>query len=300
MSERFDQLVQLMARLRAPDGCPWDRKQTHESLKPYLLEEAYEVLETIDRLETGLLREELGDLLLQILFHAQIGAEAGTFTIDEIMQRLAEKLVRRHPHVFGGPPTSENPADAEEVVTRWEEIKRKERKAAGQPESLLNGVPKTLPALLRAFQLQARTSRVGFDWPHNSEGIEQIIGKVEEEIQELHEAIKAGAQPPAPESSGPVQDVQREHREQIEAELGDILFALVNLARVIKVNPEEALRKATNRFADRFHYIEAQAARAGRSLDGMTLQEMDALWEEAKQREASRQVGSQTGPARDS
>jgi tetrapyrrole methylase family protein/MazG family protein len=271
MSERFDQLVQLMARLRAPDGCPWDRKQTHESLKPYLLEEAYEVLETIDRRETVLLREELGDLLLQVLFHAQIGAEAGTFTIDEIMERLAEKLIRRHPHVFGGPQTSENPADAEEVVTRWEEIKRRERQAAGQPDSLLNGVPKTLPALLRAFQLQARASRVGFDWPHNGEGIEQIIGKIEEEIRELRDAL-----------GGESGDMKRADHRQVEAELGDILFALVNLARVIKVNPEEALRLAANRFADRFHYIETQAARAGRSLADMTLKEMDALWNEAK------------------
>lgn len=270
MSERFEQLVQLMARLRAPDGCPWDRKQTHESLKPYLLEETYEVLETIDRRETVLLREELGDLLLQILFHAQIGAEAGTFTIDEIMERLAEKLIRRHPHVFGGPQTSENPADAEEVVTRWEEIKRSERQAAGQPDSLLSGAPKTLPALLRAFQLQARASRVGFDWPHNGEGIEQILGKIEEEIRELREALGGG--------SG---DRKRD-QQQVEAELGDVLFALVNVARVIKVNPEEALRQAANRFADRFHYIETQAARAGRSLGDMTLKEMDVLWNEAK------------------
>jgi tetrapyrrole methylase family protein/MazG family protein len=270
MSERFEQLVQLMARLRAPDGCPWDRKQTHESLKPYLLEETYEVLETIDRRETILLREELGDLLLQILFHAQIGAEAGTFTIDEIMERLTEKLIRRHPHVFGGPQTSENPADAEEVVTRWEEIKRRERQAAGQPDSLLNGVPKTLPALLRAFQLQARASRVGFDWPHNGEGIEQMLGKIEEEIRELREALGGG--------SG---DRKRD-QQQVEAELGDVLFALVNVARVIKVNPEEALRQAANRFADRFHYIETQAARAGRSLGDMTLKEMDVLWNEAK------------------
>ncbi len=294
MSERFDRLVELMARLRAPDGCPWDRKQTHESLKPYLLEEAYEVLETIDRRETDLLREELGDLLLQILFHAQLGTEAGTFTIDEVMERLAEKLIRRHPHVFGGPPAADNPADAEEVVTRWEEIKRRERQEAGQPESLLNGVPKTLPALLRAFQLQARTSRVGFDWPHNDEGIEQIIGKIEEEIRELRAALKAGAQAPEPPPSGPGLDGGQDHRQHIEAELGDLLFALVNLARAIKVNPEEALRKATNRFADRFHHIEAQAVRTGRSLSEMTLQEMDALWDEAKQREKTLHVNRST------
>ena len=160
MPERFAELVRLMARLRALDGCPWDRKQTHDSLKPYLLEETYEVLETIDKQDAGLLREELGDLLLQILFHAQIAAEAGTFTIDDVMQRLAEKLVHRHPHIFDKDKQEGGSLEPEEVVARWEEIKRKERKDNDQPASPLDGVPKTLPALLRAFQLQARASRV--------------------------------------------------------------------------------------------------------------------------------------------
>ncbi|TAJ23915.1 MAG: nucleoside triphosphate pyrophosphohydrolase [Nitrospirae bacterium] len=288
MSERFDQLIQLMARLRAPGGCPWDRKQTHESLKPYLVEEAYEVLESIDRRAMDELREELGDLLLQVLFHAQIGSEAGTFTMEEIMQRLADKLVRRHPHVFGASQEAGNPTDADEVVTRWEDIKRAERKQAGQPDSLLNAVPKTLPALLRAFQLQSRASRVGFDWPHNDEGLDRIVEKIEEEVQELREALTvpaAGAPP-----SGLAEDGGR-NRQQIEAEFGDILFAMVNLARVVKVNPEEALRKAANRFAERFGYIEAHAARSGRPFDTMTLAEMDALWEEAKQKEAASPAG---------
>lgn len=288
MSEQFDRLVQLMARLRAPGGCPWDRKQTHESLKPYLVEEAYEVLESIDRRAMDELREELGDLLLQVLFHAQIGAEAGTFTMEEILQRLADKLVRRHPHVFGASQEAGSPTDADEVVTRWEDIKRAERKQAGQPDSLLNGVPKTLPALLRAFQLQSRASRVGFDWPHNDEGLDRIVEKIEEEVQELREALTVPAAG-AP-SSGLAEDGGR-NRQQIEAEFGDTLFAMVNLARVVKVNPEEALRKAANRFAERFGHIEAHAARSGRPIDAMTLAEMDALWEEAKQKEAASAAG---------
>ncbi len=175
MSESFDRLVRLMATLRAPDGCPWDRKQTHESLKPYLIEEAYEVLETIDHKDSRKLREELGDLLLQVLFHAQIGTEEGTFTITEVLEQLADKLVRRHPHVFA---KQEQPGDTlspDQVYSNWEQVKRDERARAGQTESALHGVPKTLPSLLRAFQVQARASRVGFDWPHTREGTERVI-----------------------------------------------------------------------------------------------------------------------------
>jgi tetrapyrrole methylase family protein/MazG family protein len=264
MSKRFDELVQLMARLRAPDGCPWDRKQTHESLKPHLLEEAYEVLEAIDADNPAKLREELGDLLLQIVFHAQIGGEEGRLTLDEIMQHLAEKLIRRHPHVFEEAKSETSPKNADEVYARWEQIKRNEREQTGEPASALEGVPKTLPALLRAYQIQARASRVGFDWRE----AEQVLEKVKEEMQELYEARSKRLQP------------------EIEAEFGDLLFALVNLARFIKVNPEEALRKATNRFIDRFHYIEEEARRQERSLKDMTLAEMDTLWEQAKQQES--------------
>src|SRR6185295_341498 len=177
MSEAFSKVVQLMARLRAPGGCPWDRKQTHESLKPYLVEESYEVLEAIDHLDPKSLKEELGDLLLQILFHAQIAAERGTFTIDDVVLQLADKLVRRHPHVFGEDAEKQDAGTAEEVLTRWEEIKRNERNREDQTNSdrsVLSGVPKTLPALLRAYQVQARTSRVGFDWPHTREGHEMV------------------------------------------------------------------------------------------------------------------------------
>ncbi|TAJ10384.1 MAG: nucleoside triphosphate pyrophosphohydrolase [Nitrospirae bacterium] len=267
MSESFDRLVQIMARLRAPDGCPWDRKQTHESLKPYLIEEAYEVLETIDQQDPRKLREELGDLFLQVLFHAQIGAEAGTFTIAEVLEQLADKLVRRHPHVFA---KQESPGDAlspEQVYSNWEQIKRDERARAGQAESALHGVPKTLPALLRAFQVQARASRVGFDWPHTREGTERVMEKIEEEVRELREAVA---------------DDAGDKAGRTESEFGDLFFALVNLARFVKVNPEEALRGSTNRFVARFQLMEAAAARAGRSLDKMTLDELDLLWSDAK------------------
>jgi len=274
MSEQFDRLVELMARLRAPDGCPWDRKQTHDSLKPYLLEEAYEVLETIDLGDPRKLREELGDLFLQVLFHAQIGSEAGAFTIEEVMRHLADKLVRRHPHVFARPEATDEPGlSPDQVYHKWEQIKRNERAASGQAASALHGVPKTLPALLRAFQVQARASRVGFDWPHTREGTDRVMDKIEEEVRELREAVAAEAG-----TGGPGQ----EGRQAIEAEFGDLFFALVNLARFVKVNPEEALRGSTNRFVSRFQHMEAAAAESGRSLDAMTLDELDVLWNNAK------------------
>ena len=276
MADRFDELIQLMAKLRAPDGCPWDRKQTHDSLKPYLLEETYEVLETIDKQDDGKLREELGDLLLQILFHAQIAAERQAFSIEDVMQLLADKLVRRHPHVFG--PKGGGALTPDQVYTNWEQIKKSERQQTGRSESVLDGVPKTLPALLRAFQIQARASRVGFDWPQNGEGVHQVMGKVKEEIEELTEAYVA--------RNDQAGDAERSAAQRhLEDEMGDVLFSLVNLARFLKFNPEDALRRATDRFADRFHFIEAEAARTGRTLDSMTLDEMDALWKKAKARE---------------
>lgn len=282
MSDQFDELVKIMARLRAPDGCPWDRKQTHDSLKPYLLEETYEVLETLDEHNIPKLKEELGDLLLQILFHAQIGTEHDTFTIREVMELLAEKLVRRHPHVFA-PSEDRAGMTPDQVYSRWEQIKREERSQSGQEGSALDGVPKSLPALLRAYQVQARASRVGFDWPHTALGLEQVLDKIEEEIRELREAVTAGREDERSGDGHP----ERRGRDAVEAELGDVLFSLVNLARSLKVNPEDALRQAVNRFTDRFHHIEQQAARAGRRLDEMTLAEMDELWEEAKTRAAS-------------
>ena len=274
MSERFSKLIDLMATLRAPDGCPWDRKQTHESLKPYLLEETYEVLETIDHQDPAKLKEELGDVLLQVVFHSQIAAEAKTFTIDDVVDHLAAKLVRRHPHVFGEPDAATKPANGEQVLSQWEEIKRAERQAVGGAQSALDGVPKALPALLRAYQVQARASRVGFDWSHDATGLADVFKKIVEEIGELQEALAAEAAPSPPASS----------RDDVAGELGDLLFSLVNLARFLKVNPEDALRLSTNRFVDRFVLVESQAAEQQRPLSGMTAAELDGLWEKAKHR----------------
>ena len=293
MSEQFDELVRIMAKLRGPDGCPWDRKQTHGSLKPYLLEETYEVLETIDHQDTHKLKEELGDLLLQIVFHAQIGTESGTFTIREVMEQLAEKLVRRHPHVFGQVSEEGHSLNAEQVYSRWEQIKRDERTQSGRESSALEGVPKALPALLRAYQVQARASRVGFDWPHTAQGMEHVFDKIEEELRELREATLKSSEGPQPASSN---EGASTDRSQIEAELGDLLFSVVNLARFLKVNPEDTLRQATNRFCDRFHYIESEAAKNGRRMEDLTLAEMDRLWEEAKAKFSKKLASSEETP----
>ena len=289
MSERFDKVVAIMARLRAPGGCPWDRTQTHESLKPYLIEETYEALDTIDRQDFPKLKEELGDVLLQVLFHSQIGTEAGTFTMDDVLQELGDKLVRRHPHVFGDTASGTPGLNSDQVVHRWEDIKRAERKNAGKPDSVLQDIPQALPALLRAYQTQVRAARVGFDWPDSPQGLAEVIGKVEEEIEELRSAVTnaaASSQPP----SEPTADMA--------AELGDLLFSLVNLARHIKVNPEESLRQATNRFTARFQYIEQTAARDGRSMHDLTLAEMDHAWNEAKRVESADRpaAGAPLGP----
>ncbi|MBA5865148.1 MAG: nucleoside triphosphate pyrophosphohydrolase [Nitrospira sp. CR1.3] len=275
MSERFHKLIDLMAALRAPNGCPWDRKQTHESLKPYLLEETYEVLDAIDHDDRAKLPEELGDVLLQVLFHSQIAAEAGSFTVDDVMERLADKLIRRHPHVFTGGTGDPTPTNAEQVLARWEDIKKAERQAAGRPESVFDGVPDTLPALLRAYQIQARASRVGFDWNHDQTGFDQVLNKIEEEIRELRAALRL----PSPEG------ISSDRQRQIAAEFGDVLFSLVNLARFVKVNPEDTLRQSVNRFVGRFRFIEQQAAQSGRAVGDLSFDEMNRLWEEAKRQE---------------
>lgn len=272
MSAEFDKLVRVLARLRAPDGCPWDREQTHESLRANLLEEAYEVLEALDAKEPARLREELGDLLLQVLFHAQLAEESGAFTLEELLVKLREKLVRRHPHVFGDLRGPEAPGTAEEVLARWEAMKREERNRRGKAGSVLDGVAKTLPALLQALELQERASRVGFDWPE----IQPAIEKFKEEWREVEEAWRQGSR--SPDAST---------RARLEEELGDLLFAVVNVARFMQVDPEAALRKAAARFRERFRYIEERAAREGRKLEEMSLEEMDRWWEEAKARERS-------------
>jgi MazG family protein len=257
----FVALVAIMARLRGPGGCPWDREQSPSSIAPYLLEETYEVLEAIGEGKAARLREELGDLLLQVVFHAQMAAEAGQFTIADVLRGITEKLVRRHPHVFGAADAK----TADEVLARWEAIKQHEREMNGEPASALAGVPRTLPALLRAHRLQEKASRAGFDWP----ALPPVLAKVEEEWAELRSALAAG------------------HPARVEPEFGDLLFGLVNLSRFVGVNPEMALTAATERFIHRFQYIETALAKRGKRPRDSTLEEMDLLWEEAKRLEAA-------------
>lgn len=250
----FTKLVEVMARLRAEGGCEWDRAQTHASLRQYLLEETHEVLDAIALKEPSLLCEELGDLLLQILFHAQIAKEAGEFDIADVITSITDKMVRRHPHVF-----SNATADTPEAVSRqWDHIKRTVENR--NHPSLVGGVPKTLPSLLRAAKITKKAARVGFDW----ESTDQVLAKVDEELAELKEAVSGG--------SG----------DELEHELGDILFALVNLARFLKVNPEIALRSANTRFERRFAAMEKIAKESGSSIEGTDLATLDNFWEMAK------------------
>lgn len=255
--EQFEALVQIMERLRADNGCPWDREQTRETLKPFLIEEAYEVVEAIDEGDPKHLMEELGDLLFQVVFHAQVAAERREFTIGQVLAATADKMVRRHPHVFGDSTAS----TTHEVLEQWEELKREERNAAAAiPASALDGVPRELPGLLRAQRLQDKASRTGFDWPE----ISGVMAKVEEELGELKEAIGSAAP------------------EAVEEELGDVLFSLVNLARFLNLSAEDALRRSIARFATRFQRMEEALQRDGRRLKEMSIEEMDRLWEEAK------------------
>ncbi len=271
--DRFEALVRIMERLRAEGGCPWDREQTRESLKPFLIEEAYEVVEAIDEEDPMKLMEELGDLLFQVVFHAQVAAERSEFTIGQVLAATADKMVRRHPHVFASGTAS----TAREVLEQWEELKRVERDAAAAiPASALDGVPKELPALLRAQRLQDKASRAGFDWPE----ISGVIAKVEEELGELKEAIQGAAPEEPVTSTGSVRSLSEV--EGVERELGDLLFSLVNLARFLNLSAEDALRKAITRFTARFCYIEEMTERRGRRLREVSLEEMERLWEDAK------------------
>ena len=298
----FDRLVAVMARLRSQEGCPWDQEQTHQSLRPYLLEEAYEVLEAIDAEDDEELCSELGDVLLQVVFHAQVATERDSFTIDDVCAAIVDKLVRRHPHVFGDVEVD----DAEQVVVNWERIKRSERNGA-EPGSTLDGVPRHLPALLRAQRIQDKASRIGFDWDHITGPLEKVAEEFEELRQEwkrhaVEETEKSGQS--SDEQRGqtsnelPSQNEQPSQSISIEQsnqstisnqsttiEYGDLLFALVNTARFLKVSPEDALRMAVDKFERRFRLVEKAFRDNGRDLDDASLEEMDRVWEEVKQRE---------------
>jgi MazG family protein len=264
-----ERLVAIMARLRGPDGCPWDREQTLSSLRPYVLEETYEVLEAIDSGDAEAHREELGDLLLQIVFQARLAEEEGRFDLAGVADAISEKLLSRHPHVFGPgatsadarpDPSAEAVRDADGVLRQWAALKKKENEAKGRGKSVLEGVPRELPALARAERLTEKASRIGFDWPDAA----GARAKVAEELAELDEAMASG------------------DRARMEDELGDTLFALANLARKLGIPPEEALRGTLARFISRFEHVEAGLARRGVPDGAATLQEMDLLWEEAK------------------
>ena len=274
MSTAISALISLMARLRSPDGCPWDRQQTHETLKPYLLEEAYEALEAIDQNDASALKEELGDVLLQIIFHAQIAEEHKEFTFEDVASHLSEKLIRRHPHVFN-PERDTNVKTATDVARKWETIKNEERQTNATYTSMLDGIPKSAPALQRAYQAQKRASKGGFDW----RSADPVLEKLREECQELY-AITANLIEQQRISSSP--DSLTHTQAQVEAEFGDVLFSFVNMARFLKVNPEESLRKATNRFMTRFQYVESEALKTSQTLKQCSETQLDQWWEEAK------------------
>jgi len=251
----FEDFQQIIARLRAPDGCPWDREQTHLSLRPYLLQESYEVLEALDEESPEHLKEELGDLLLQILLHTQIATEEQDFNMTDVIAAISEKIVRRHPHVFKDVQVD----SVDNVLNNWEQIKAEERKSNGQErKSMLDGIPNALPALTQADQIQQRAKRVGFDW----KTIDPVIAKIHEELKELEEANR---------------DAER------QSEAGDLLFAVVNLIRWLEIDPEMALRETNARFRKRFAYIEEKSAEEGKTVDQMSFEALDQLWEDAKE-----------------
>ena len=269
----FEQLVETMARLRARDGCLWDREQTHQTLKPFLIEEAYELLEAIDSGGDPDLIGELGDVLLQVVFHARIAAEEKRFTIDDVAAAITEKLIRRHPHVFG----STEVEDADEVVTNWERIKRTEREENRKhPVSALDGVPAELPALLRAQRIQEKASKTGFDWDQAGGALD----KVAEEFEELRRELAAGVR-----VSGKDDEVAGGERDRVEEEMGDLLFALVNTGRFLRLCPEEALRRAVAKFERRFRAVEEHFHASARPLEDASLEEMDRVWEKVKELE---------------
>ena len=256
----FQRLVDLMRRLRAEDGCAWDREQTLESLRPFVIEETYEVVDAIDRGDSDALRDELGDFLLEAVFLAQISAERGDFDVADSLRAICDKLVRRHPHVFGGSAGDADAPNADQVKRQWEAIKAEEQQTAGRPPSALGSIPDSLPALLRAYRLGKRAATVGFDWT-DAAGVET---KVAEELAELAEARAAGS------------------AADVEEELGDLLFAVANLARHLDVDPESALRAANRKFSERFAGLEARLRERGLALRDATIEEMEAEWERVK------------------
>jgi ATP diphosphatase len=276
---RFERAVAIMARLRAPAGCPWDREQTFDTIKPYTVEETYEVLEAIDNRDWQELPGELGDLLLQVLFYSQMANEEGTFSIDDVLDRLNEKLVRRHPHVFGD-------ADAttpEDVLRNWEALKAKEKEVKdGQPpdssKSLLADVSAAMPALIEAGKLSSKAARVGFDWRNATE----LIVKLREETRELEQEIER--LPPGVAASG-LGDLSHDLRLRLESELGDLFFVLVNLARHLSLDSESALKQANRKFRRRFEQMERAAAVRGTTLNHLSQDELESLWSEAKKQE---------------
>lgn len=252
---KLDRLIDIMKTLRSENGCPWDREQTYESLKRYFIEETYEYLEAVDLNDKKKMVEELGDVLLQVVFHAVIASENGDFTMEDVINGICDKLIHRHPHVFGNVKAD----TSSEVVENWEEIKKKEKGLVNQA-SVLQDVPKNLPALMRSYKVQQKAAQVGFDWDDTSD----VFAKIREEINELE------------------QEVKKSDKAAIEEEMGDVFFSVVNLSRFYKVHPELSLTQSTNKFIKRFEYIEKKAAEAGKDLGDMTLLEMDDLWNKAK------------------
>jgi tetrapyrrole methylase family protein/MazG family protein len=277
----FEKLVNVQARLRAPNGCPWDREQTHQSLRTYLIEEAYEVLEALESGSDAKFAEEMGDLLLQIVFHSQIASEEGRFTVAEVIREIHDKMIRRHPHVFG----KTRAKDSAEVLRNWEQIKAEERRSSDNKDdsktgdnvpkevSLLDGVSRALPATLEGFQLTRKASRIGFDWG-DAGGVFQ---KMQEETEELKKAFE-----------------EQDHL-KMEEELGDLLFAAVNLSRFLKIDPEIALKKANAKFSRRFRAMEELARRNGRDFQDLPREQMEAFWDDAKKSEGKARLPERSG-----
>lgn len=294
--ERFERAVAIMERLRAPGGCPWDREQTFDTIKPYTLEETYEVLEAIDNRDWQELAGELGDLLLQVLFYAEMAKEQSSFSIDDVLDRLSNKLIDRHPHVFG-----DVKADTSDQVKRnWEALKDEERKkkeggeeAKSERRSILAGVSSKIPSLIEAQKLSSRAAQIGFDWPE----VEGLFDKLKEETDELREHLKEFPAPgPRPQARGVAGSgrtiIPGQLQEKLEEEVGDLFFVLVNIARYLSVDPESALRKTNRKFRRRFQWMEARLHESGRSAEDAPMEELESLWQQAKSRE--RDAGEKT------